>query len=349
MPVLIASRRLLLSVLATPLLLAGCSGAVTVTSTSSGAAPSSGPVASATIPTPTATLAGGSGTPVAPQITGTAVQGKDLGDAIRSAVQDAKTVRMAMTTQAGTGTAAVDLEHRAVRIVAGQESAPVTLVHRDGRSWVKGAGTVTATATPTPSGTVTARPTRSTRTWLELRGDGTDVLSRKLGAAVDVEAMLRPTAFTSMLDGLVGDQTKLDGGTRTSFWVQPDAYVAAINGSANLANAITAPVTLVVELDGHSRPMKLTATIPTGRTTVVDETRYTGWDEPVMIEAPAPGDVAPAPAPRPGDESTPGDESSETAQPTDDAAQPTGEAGGSASSTAHARRTRTTQTATGPG
>lgn len=271
-------------------------------STSSAATATTGPVASATIPTPSATLAGGVSTPVPPEITGTGVPGTELAETIRSAIGSAKTVRMSMTNQAGTGSALVDLEHKAVRLVAGADTNPVTLVHRDGTTWVKGAGSVTQTTRATPTGTSTVTPpaVRSTKTWLRLRPDGSDVLSRELGPAVNIEQALRPDAFTAMFDGVLGDQTKTDSGTRTSFWVQAGAYVSAVGGSESLAKAITAPVTVVVELDDESRPTKLTATIPAGKSTIVDETRYSDWGKPVTIEAPNPDDVADAPLPEGG-------------------------------------------------
>lgn len=276
-----------------PVGVAGCSGAVTVASTRSAAPASSSAAVGVTPSTAPATLAGGGGTATQPPITGSAVPGSEIAKAVRDAVGSQSSVRMSMKTAAGTADATVDLARKAVRLDTGAEANPVSLVHANGSTWVKGAGTVSATSTAG----VTERP------WLLLRPDGTDVLSRKLGPAVNVEDSLRPAAFVDLFEGLTGDRSAgADGGSRVSFWVPADTYVRVVRGDSALSAAITAPVVVEVDLDSANRPTHLVATMSVKGARVVDDTTYSDWGAPVTVQTPAPDVVGVAPQPAVGTE-----------------------------------------------
>lgn len=276
-----------------PVGVAGCSGTVTVASTRSAAPAPSSAAVGVTPSTPPATLAGGGGTASQPPVTGQAVPGSDVAKAVRDAVASQSSVRMSMTTAAGTADATVDLARKAVRLDTGTDTHPVSLVHANGSTWVKGAGTVSATSTAG----VTERP------WLLLRPDGTDVLSRKLGSAVNVEDSLRPAPFADLFEGLTGDRTPgADGGSHVSFWVPADTYVRVLRGDSALSAAITAPVVVELDLDSTSRPTHLVARMSVKGTQVVDDTTYSDWGAPVTVQTPAPDVVGVAPQPAAGTE-----------------------------------------------
>ncbi|WP_409483753.1 hypothetical protein [Arsenicicoccus dermatophilus] len=282
------------------LALSGCVAGSHTTRSTLGIASSTVPATPTTrVPVEGASLAGSTPDPNAQPIpTGEGVPGDELAQQIRALVSAKGSVRMSMSTVAGSAEARVDTRTRSAQVSVTTGGRTVTLVSLSGRTWVKGAGTVDVTLPPSTSSTAGApsgRPRTDTRHWLLLDPGGADAISRALGDQARSASQVDPGRFTTMLPGLLGDRTPRGEGTQTVFSVPPTQYLDAVAAPAALRSAVTRQVRLVVVQDQQGVLTSVVATVPTARGEIVDRTEYSRWGEPAEIPEPPSDDVAPAP------------------------------------------------------